>query len=307
MVNWELVEFDSSPLLQGITAEDIASYGHSQVVERNIKVTRTELKNFSAESYISMVNWELVEFDSSPLLQGITAEDIASYGHSQVVERNIKLSRTLAWLTGNWSSLIHLHCCRASLPKILPVTAIRKLLKETSSYTCTGDKNRIKKTFQLSRTLAWLTGNWSSLIHLHCCRASLPKILPVTAIRKLLKETSSYTCTGDKNRIKKTFQLSRTLAWLTGNWSSLIHLHCCRASLPKILPVTAIRKLLKETSSYTCTGDKNRIKKTFQLSRTLAWLTGNWSSLIHLHCCRASLPKILPVTAIRKLLKETSR
>jgi hypothetical protein len=55
--------------------------------------------NFSAESYISMVEWELVEFDSPPLLQDITSEDIASKSqvilphfpcHSQDVERNIK-------------------------------------------------------------------------------------------------------------------------------------------------------------------------------------------------------------------------
>jgi len=55
--------------------------------------------NFTSESYINMVDWEKVVFDSPPLLKGITSETIASNAqvilphypcHSQDVERNIK-------------------------------------------------------------------------------------------------------------------------------------------------------------------------------------------------------------------------
>ena len=55
--------------------------------------------NFTSESYINMVDWERVEFDSPPLLQNIMSETIATNTqiilphfpcHSQDVERNIK-------------------------------------------------------------------------------------------------------------------------------------------------------------------------------------------------------------------------
>jgi len=55
--------------------------------------------NFTAESYIDMVDWENVDFDSPPLLQDITSESIANNEqvrirhypcHSQDVQRNIK-------------------------------------------------------------------------------------------------------------------------------------------------------------------------------------------------------------------------
>ena len=55
--------------------------------------------NFTSESYINMVDWEKVDFDSPPLLENISSETIASNvqvilphypSHSQDVERSIK-------------------------------------------------------------------------------------------------------------------------------------------------------------------------------------------------------------------------
>lgn len=91
---------DEDENIRKIACEKMMEARKTHFGDRNRCFDKNSIKiNFTSESYINMVDWENVDFDSPPLLQDITSETIASNAqvilphypcHSQDVERNIK-------------------------------------------------------------------------------------------------------------------------------------------------------------------------------------------------------------------------
>ena len=95
--------FDEDKINRGITVRKILDSKKLSKENISLRIFRIQIINFSADNYLSMVDWNSVDLTSPPLLQNLSEQDILNAielplnniyqypCHTQPVERIVQL------------------------------------------------------------------------------------------------------------------------------------------------------------------------------------------------------------------------